>query len=542
MIDINPARVRPQNRVPTQSDKQPSAQNQTYTAPIGGLVTNTPLAAAGSQTALVLENFWPTTTGIEPRGGTKLRCTIAGGVEALFQYRAGFNKTYFAADETNVYEFSDETLDGTTLTASISGQTNADYSALEMQTDGGSFLTIVNGRDHAQIYDGTNWQQITAVSAPFAVTNVATNHLSHVWSHRNRTFFIERGTMSAWYLGINSVAGAATKLPLAGVFNKGGSLLFGATWSSDSGSGMDDRCVFATDQGEFAVYSGGNPGDAADWQLNGVYDIGEPLGKNSIMQVGGDLIVATKTGLMPISAATAKDPSQLKLDALSRPVDPDWRREAILSGNIGGWRLIKWGSRNMAIVAPPNRDAQQGYCWAVNLETGAWTKFTGWRIGDIYVLGNGLHYGDDRGDIYLCDVGGFDNNTAFECRACFSFDHLGSTGALKTAHAIKGTWRHRAPFAVKHTIAKDYNPSFGAASAVPISSGGDQGEWDVSLWDQGYWATNDETHQIKEKWESMSAHGEVLAPQVQVTSAQSFKLDCELVSVDLVYSTGAVLV
>lgn len=162
-------------------------------------------------------------------------------------------------------------------------------------------------------------------------------------------------------------------------------------------------------------------------------------------------------------------------------------------------------------------------------------------IDDIYVLGNGLHYGDDSGNIYLCDAGGLDNNTAFECRACFSFDHLGSTGTLKTAHAIKGTWRHRAPFEAKHTIAKDYNPSFGAAPSVPVSTSSSQGKWDVSYWDQNYWADSDETCQIKEKRENISAHGETLAPQIQVTSAQSFKLDCELLSADLVYSTGAVL-
>ncbi|WP_224055219.1 hypothetical protein [Vibrio penaeicida] len=539
---INPARVRSLNRKNTPSDKSPSAQNQTYMAPVGGMMTNTPLASPQRQTALVLENFWPTATGIEPRGGTKQRCTISGGVEALFQYRAGIQPTYFAADTNHIYEFSDATLSGSTLSAVVTGQTSADYSVLEMQTDGGAFLTIVNGQDHAQIYDGTHWQPITNTSTPFAITQVATDRLSHVWSYRNRTFFIERATMNAWYLGINSVAGPASRLPLSGVFNKGGALLFGATWSSDSGAGMDDRCVFATNQGEFAVFSGGNPGDASDWQLNGVYDIGEPLGKNAIMQVGGDLIVATKAGLMPISAATTKDPSQLKLDALSYPVDTDWRREAILSGNISGWRLIKWDSRNMAIVAPPNRDAEQGYCWAVNMETGAWTKFTGWRIGDIFVLGNHLYYGDDRGNIYRCDVGGFDNNSAFECRACFSFDNLGMPGALETAHAVKGIWRYRTPFSVRHTIGKDYKPAFGAALSVPLSTGGQQGKWDESYWDQVQWANNDDGYQIKEKWESVSAQGEVLAPQVQITSAQSFKLDCELVSIDLMYSTGGLVV
>lgn len=132
------------------------------------------------------------------------------------------------------------------------------------------------------------------------------------------------------------------------------------------------------------------------------------------------------------------------------------------------------------------------------METGAWTKFTGWRIGDIFVLGNHLYYGDDRGNIYRCDVGGFDNNSAFECRACFSFDNLGMPGALETAHAVKGIWRYRTPFSVRHTIGKDYKPAFGAALSVPLSTGGQQGKWDESYWDQVQWANNDDGYQIKE--------------------------------------------
>lgn len=542
MISVNPSRVRPQDRVQTQSDKTPSVQTKTYIAPVGGWVSNQPLAAQGEQTAVILENFWPTATGIEPRGGSKLRCTIPGAVEAMFEYRAALSKTYFVADETAIYEFSDLTLDGAALSASVTGQTSGDYSILEMQTDGGSFLSVVNGQDHLQIYDGTSWQQVTTTSVPFSITGLATDRISHLWAYRNRQFMIEKATMNAWYLGVNSVAGAATKLPLAGLFKKGGALLFGATWSSDSGAGMDDRCVFATDQGEFAVFSGADPGNPDDWSLNGVFDLGEPLGRRSVLTVGGDLIVATRAGLIPISAALNKDVAQLKLSALSRPIDPDWRREIILAGNLDGWRLEKWESRNMAIFSPPPRKAEQGYCYAVNLETNAWAKFTGWRIGDLQALGGSLHYGNEDGKVYLCDVGGTDDGDAFECRACFAFDHLGSIGALKTAHALRGLWRHRTPIKPTMSIGVDYNPSFRAAPNAAQFTGGQQASWDTATWDQDYWAEGSEGYQFWEKWEPVSGHGKTLGVQVQLTSAAAQKLDCELVSVDLTYSAGQVLV
>ena len=542
MITVEAPRVRSPQRAPAQTDKTPSAQSKHYVAPILGWVTNTPPSQQPEGSAIVLDNFWPTETGIEPRGGTNRRVTVANAVQCLFDYRAGASDVYFVADTTAVYAFTESTPDDTALTAAITRQTSGIYSFLEKQTDAGAYLTIVNGTDFAQIFDGTSWQQVTDVSSPFAITGVATNILSHVWSYRERTFFIEKGSMNAWYLGVNSVAGAATKLPLSGVFNKGGSLLLGATWSTDSGEGMDDRCVFMTDRGEVAVYTGGNPGDANDWSLDGVYDVGEPLGKNCTINVGGDLIIATNLGMVPLSAAMQKDPTQLRLDAISRAIDPDWRRAVVTAGSGLEWRLVKWEGRNMAVVAPPIGASEIGYIWTVNLETGAWSRTTGWSVGDIQVLGAGLYYGDASGNVFQCDVGGYDNGSSFECRACLAFDHLGAVGALKVAHVLRSTWKCNAAFNAKHTVASDYKPEFGTAPAVPSESGGNIGEWDASQWDVDFWAGDGATSfQIEQEWESVSGQGEVLAAQVQVTSGQTTKLACELISLNLLYSPGAVL-
>lgn len=538
MITVHPARMQSTQRVQTQSNKTPDMQVKPFGPPIAGWVTNRPLVGQLEQSAFILENFWPTATGIEPRGGTHLRVTVAAAVTALFQYRAGSTPEYFAATATSIYPFTDATADNTALTASVTGQTSGDYAMLETRTAGGSFLTLVNGVDYLQMYDGTSWQQVTGVSSPHAITGVDTALLSHIWAYGNRQFFIESGTMNAWYLGINSVSGAATSLPLSGVFNNGGSLCFGATLSSDSGAGMDDRCVFVTDRGEIAIYTG-NPADST-WTLNGVYDIGEPLGKRGHMSVGGDLIIATKAGLIPVSAAIRKDPAQLKLDALSRPIDPDWRQEVVLAGNVEGWRLEKWAARNMAVVSPPP-STTQGYCFAINLETNAWTKFTGWNIEDIAVLGENLHYGDADGNIYKCETGGTDNDNAFVCQACLNFDHLGAIGAYKTAHEVRGTWKRDQPINPKHSVATDYVSSFPAAPSAAdlLTTGG--AEWDVATWDVDEWAVGETVYQVEQKWNVVSGHGKVLAPQIQITCSASYKLACELIALDLTYSTGAVV-
>ncbi|MEG9884922.1 MAG: hypothetical protein V6Z86_10045 [Hyphomicrobiales bacterium] len=63
MLNINPGRVRPQNRVATPSDKQPTAQTRRYAAPTAGLMTNISPVTPLERTAVVMENFWPTASG-----------------------------------------------------------------------------------------------------------------------------------------------------------------------------------------------------------------------------------------------------------------------------------------------------------------------------------------------------------------------------------------------------------------------------------------------------------------------------------------------
>lgn len=528
MIAIKPSRKRPVDRRQTQTDKSPTARIKTWTAPIGGWVTNSNILAQSDQTAIVIQNFLPTKTGVEPRGGLELRGTVPSEVTGLFRHSE--TNESFAATATALYSFP---LGGTggALTSVVTGQTSGDYVSLETQTDGGAFLTVVNGADDALTYDGSTW-------SASAITGVNTSLLSYIWAYRNRQFFIEKNTMNAWYLGVNSIAGAATKLPLSGLFNKGGSLLFGSSWSGDSGDGLDDRIVFATDQGEFAVYAGGDPGDPSDWSLQGVYEIGEPLGATAHFRVGGDIIVATKSGFIPLSAAQAKDVSQLELDAVSVSIEPDWRREATFFTVNTPWRAVKWANQNLGLVIG---NTEEGV-FAVNLETNAWSQITGWAISAIGVLDGRLYIGNGSGQIFQGNVGGSDNGLPFVCRYCGAFDALGSPAAYKTAGMAQVVSRYSNEPKISLGVAYNYDPKFAPppdASSVQVATGS---LWDVADWDVSSWGEGGAEQRIRSGWQSVSAHGFTLAPTVQILSTGTTKLDAEIVSVDLTYTMGEIAV
>lgn len=536
---VMPARAQPQGHAPAQR----SVRTKTYLPPVEGLVTNQALAGQSTRSATVLDNFRVTSRTIRPRGGSNWRVGTpsAAAVTALFEYTKAGSEAYFVATATTVSTFTDATADETVLTGAITGQTSGHYSTVENTTSGGSYLTIVNGDDSAQIYDGTSWAAITAVSSPIAITGVATADLIAVWLYRSRQFFIETGTLSVWYLSTNAVGGAATEFPMSSVFNKGGTLLFGSTLSSDSGAGLDDRCVFVTDQGEVAVYNGGDPSAAATWSLDGVYYVGKPLGPHAYAKISGDLLIATEAGLITLSSAMRSDAAQLSASALSRPIETDWQAES--GAASANWHVTVWSENNEIYVSPYPTPTPTPFCWVMNLTNGAWSRFTGWQITAISTLGNGLHFGGSSGRVFEGDVGGTDNGSSFVCRSALAFDEMDAPGAHKVVGGIRAFWTFVFPINPQHSMSADYIAAWPPAPPVAdaiVSGGG--ALWDVALWDVGLWADPGETVATDRltKWQVVGRQGRAFSLQIQLTSGATYKLNTELIACDVAYTGGEV--
>ena len=529
MITVHPQRVRPQDRIPSESQKPVVEQVATFPAPVAGWVTNESMVAQRPDSAFVLDNFWPTATAIQPRGGYEARVDVAGDIGFMIEYAAGAE--YFVADGTALYDFTDATANGTTLSSVVTGLTSSVWVGVETQNSGGSFLTLVNGTDNLHLYDGTTWYTVTDVSATHSITGgLDTADISYAWNYNNRTYFVEKDTMNAWYLGTNSVSGAATQFSLAGVFNKGGNLHSGATYSSDSGSGMDDRIVFLTTKGEIALYSG-DP--ASTFSLIGVYDVGRPISTDPFIKVGGDVLIATEAGLIPVSGAVQKGPAQLELVSVSRPIEREW--EYWVGIQESGWKCLKVASKSMALFAVPS--TEEPFCFVLNLETGAWARWTNWDIDAMADLGGSLHIANGS-DVYLGDAGGLDGASLFVCKMCSGFQ-LGDRPTFKAAKRVRGAFRRDISFIPQFSAASDYKTNFPSApnSAATVSVSG-EAIWDASDWDVTSWGSYGRQKGAITKWHVVNAHGYSLATQLQITSAESAKIDCELVSYDMTYTEG----
>ena len=531
-------------------------------APINGWVTNTNLAKPVPRSAYRLDNWFPTLTGIRMRAGSDLFATIGSDpVTSLFPYVSGSLRKLFAADVNQIFDITSPTIDDMLdeiqwvsgdylswlsedimawcgMTVSVSGQTGGYYSTVQFGTSGGEFLIAVNGADDQQMYDGSAWTAINSGSSPIAITGVDTDDLSAVWSYRSRLYYVQLDTKDTWYLPLDSVGGAATKFTLRGVFQKGGSALFGATWSLDAGDGQDDKWVVVSTEGEVVVYQGDDPG-ASDWSQIGRYEMARPLGKNAWTKAGGDVLICTVEGLIPLSQVIQKDPAALYLAAVSRNIEPDWRTEAVARQSLP-WNIAKWSEKSMMVVTNPTVSTSTAdQCFAANLQSGAWARFTGWDARSLAVHDGQLYFGDSSGQIFKAEISGKDGSNSYTCTYVGGFEGLGSTGAYKTCTLARATFKAAREFNPLLSLSVDERvvlPSPPSAATVTAGDEWDLAQWDVAQWDASFEAS------VTKRWNSVAGSGASVAPQVQITSGSTVAPDAELLVLDVTYETGGVVV
>lgn len=526
-------------RRPVQAGARNQSASFTFQPPVRGWIVNEALAAAKPGGARILENWFPTLTSARLRGGSLKYATISSGpVLRMWSYKSGDAEQFFASDEENIFNITTVADADVIPAADVTGQTSGYYSTAQFGTAGGDYLYAVNGTDDAQLYDGSTWTQINSGSSP-AITGVDTADLSFVWSFANRLFFVEGGTMNAWYLDVDSIGGTANSFSLAGLFQEGGALLFGGKWSLDSGDGLDDKCVFVSTKGEVAVFQGTNPGSASEWEKVGIYKITPPLGMNGTMSAGGDLLIATEDGIVPISEAVNKDVAALSLSAVTRNIEPEWKREVIARKTLP-WEIVKWPTNNMMMVSLPVPDEGiDPYMFVANLETGAWAKYTNWNTRCIAIYADNGYFGTNDGTIHQMEVGGSDDGAPYVCVYVGLPDHLRSPGVTKIIHFARSVFLSSVPFVAKVSASINYAISL----PTPPSSVADftTDEWDSGLWDVATWDSAS-AQTVSTKWVSVGKTGFSISPQIQVTCGVTPFPRTELIAFDVLYERGGVAV
>ena len=503
---------------------------------IGGLNARDALALMPPTDAVIMDNFFPTTTSVELRKGYSIWATgLPADVETLMTYTSATTTKGFAASGTAFY---DVTSSGAVGAAVVSSLANARWQCQNYGTTGGQFLYCFNGSDSAQIYDGSTWQQVTTVSAPIAITGVATASIISVNEYKNRLFLIEKNSFKAWYLPVNSVGGAASLLDLSPVFKMGGYLMAMATWTIDNSAGVNEYAVFISSEGEVAQYVGSDPSVAGSFIILGKFRIGRPIGRRCFVKVGSDVILITADGFFPLSKALLTDRTQSS-DALSNKISNLVSGDINSYGSNFGWEGCLHPIGNKLIFNVPQTEGATQYQYVMNLITGAWCRFTGWNANCFTTIQDTLYFGGNLGAtansayVAKADTGFSDNLGYIFGEVKMAFNYFGQPGALKRITMVRPIFNVAGNMQAGMSMDMDFSDTY--PTSTPSFSGTSGTAWDTALWDTFPWG---DTSNIKKDWQGINGIGYCGAVHMRIVNNKSA---VQWQSIDVVHEKGGTL-
>jgi hypothetical protein len=410
----------------------------------------------------------------------------------------------------------------------VTGASPAQYNGTFIITRTGS-STFTYTMASAPATDAT---VVGAYTINYAITGVNSNTFVHVNLFKNFLFFVQENSMEVWYLPVGQVSGVATKLDFGGIARMGGFIQAMGTWTIDAGQGADDYAVWVTNNGEAIVYNGTNPDAAETWALKGVWQLGQTFNRRCFLKWGGDLLLLTQDGLVPLAASLQSsrlDPRVNLTDKIYYAIS----QEASLYAANFGWQINYFASENMLIINIPSGNGVRQFC--MHTISKAWCSFSNinakcWELSydQMYFGGNGFvgRFWDSYSDA--------GNNINAQVQQAYSyFDSPGQQKRFTMIRPIFQTDNGLPGILVGINTDFDAQNSLGTVSFNAVSS--TLGVWDVAIWDEDVWGG---ALALTRLWQGVTGIGYSGGIIMKVASQG---IDVHWVSSDYVMERGGIL-
>jgi len=505
------------------------ATGYSFPAPVGGWDAVSPLAAMKPDRAILMDNWFPQPGYVEVRRGfTSFASGMGSGVvESLMPYSGtttSASKLYAAANN-NIYEISTGT-----PSADVTSLTNNRWQHVNFTTSAAKFLWICNGADAPRHYNGSAW-----ATPSLTITTFSSSDIIHVNAHKRRLWVVFKNSTVAGYLPTESVAGVVTNFDLGPFFTRGGYLVAMATWTIDGGDGVDDKAVFISSEGQAAVYVGTDPSSSNTWQLEGVYNLGPPIGRRCFIQSAGDLAIINDDGVLPLSRALGVDRAAAPQVAITARINRAMSDAARSYRSNFGWEMITYTAGTMLLLNVPVVEGTTQHQYAMNTLTGAWSRFTGQNANCWAVFKNNLYFGGNSGAVFKADTGGKDNSETISAILQTAYSDFGTTGRLKKfgmAQPIVTTASDGKP---SIGISTDYKDNAVVGTPTSVTTG-------FSVYDTAKYDSTDiyaSDSSVTAEWTNLSGYGQVASLHVRASKSSTEDSVIRLNSINVTYETGA---
>jgi hypothetical protein len=420
------------------------------------------------------------------------------GISCVFVNFSGGHFLLLCDEENGYYVYSEST---TTWVKVVQASTTAwaastVYGAGATVVNGGlTYKTTAGGTSAALPATGPSGTSAAIVDNTVtwaytpSITGVDPATFAHVMVWKNRVWLTARDTALAYWLDVGALFGTATVQNFGPQFKAGGDLRGLYNWTRDGGSGADDGLIAISGGGDVVIYGGTDPSSASSFGLVGKwYCGGVPYGRRIATDHGGELLIMSSLGILPLSKLVlgVVDPEQLystyKISNLFSRLSSTYR-------SLKGWALKLHPEDNSLIVSVPTADGSNTVQLAMSLATRGWSQYRNLPLLSMEAWGGKLYCGTADGRViqntdYIDGVTLADPNafTAIDCSGITKFSNLENANQ-KQIVTIRATVLSEGG-SIAQTVEARYRYNLneaGAATSTATSAGA--ALWDSAVWD-----------------------------------------------------------
>ncbi|WP_242394853.1 hypothetical protein [Anaeromyxobacter oryzisoli] len=459
----------------------------------------------------------------------------------------GASNRMFACTQTGIWDVSSSTGAPTKVVTFPTQNADSGYGVCTAFTDlnGSHWLLYTDEANGYYTYSeqGTTWTKVTQGTGASQVSVGDPTKFASVVSWKNRLWFVERDTQHAWYLPVGSLYGAASKFVFGSRFKAGGDLRGLWSWTYDGGSGIDDALVAVSGGGDVLIYKGWDPSQASGFALSGVWSVGAvPAGRRLCTDFGGDLLVMSSMGILPLSKLTSGSVLYERTQYQTAKIANLWNQLQASTFSLRGWAMRLHPLDAALMVVMPVAAGQPSQQLVMSLTTKGWHQYRDMPMSIAAEPWNGTFY-FGTADGRICANDGYVDGVTLANPNSYApinwsllsaFTNMGSA-AQKRIHAIRATILSQGGAIPYQAQAKfRWDRSEGAPPQVALAGGAAGAVWDIAKWDQAVWGGDYQAQQ-----QVFGAAG--CAPEIAIAIRGAASSRMTLTGIDVAYETGGIL-
>ncbi len=475
--------------------------NYTLPAPCGGLNVRDSLDVMPATDAIVMDNYIPRDTKVALRKGYSVYAKTDTPFLTLAAYKKSQTTRLIGISEGQAYNLSSK------KNVSLYDGVNFKNSRCQTVTYKDR-LFFMNGVDTPKVfYIDENGNDIWEDWA-FSAEGLNDQKIVSGAVSKQFLWFVEKGSMKVWYAEeAGNIAGTLFSFDLSQASRFGGHIVAICCWTLDGGSGLDDLTAFITSEGEVLVYSGINPNSADAWELKGSYKVSKPLGYRCALHYQGDVVLITEEGYLPLSKVLPLSQAGCSSIAFSDKIRGLVLDRISNNRDKPGWQGIIYPRGGYCLFnVPVSRNFEQH---VINLNTGAWCRFTNIKSYCWELFEGRLYFGSDYG-VYLFDDGYSDGGNHICGEVQQAFNNLGSA-ELKKIQLLNP----RTKSSTRYALVIYTNMDFEERKASFAENLGNTG---ITKWNEASWSCL--KNPIGTKWQTLKG---TIRSQWIANSATGFK-------------------